>query len=102
VFFAVSSELFCWCIAWFSCFGFCFQYQVNGDQHCPMGPCGLGRTTFLGHLLRDGLINPVKMFVHTYVRPYICTYVRTSTIKHNAATKEIVVFVRVDESFTTI
>ena len=33
---------------------------------------------FLGHLLRDDLINPVKMSVPTYVR--------TSRIKHNAAT----------------
>jgi len=33
------------------------------------------------------------------VRPY---YVRTSTMKHNAATNQRVVFVRVDETFTTI
>jgi len=44
---------------------------------------------FLGHLLTDDLINPVKMSV------------RTSTIKLNAATNQIVVFVNVDESFTT-
>jgi len=49
---------------------------------------------FLGHLLRDDLINPVKMS--------ICPYVRTSTMKHNAATNQIVVFVKVDETFTTI
>ena len=30
------------------------------------------------------------------------TYVRASTIKHNAATNQIVLFVRVDETFTTI
>ena len=34
----------------------------------------------------------------TYVRPYV----RTSTIKLNAATNQIVVFVKVDETFTTI
>jgi len=33
---------------------------------------------------------------------YIRTYVRMSTIKHNAATNQIVVFVEVDETFTTI
>jgi len=32
---------------------------------------------FLGHFLRDDLINPVKMSVRTYVRPFIHTYVRT-------------------------
>jgi len=49
---------------------------------------------FLGHLLRDDLTNRVKMSV----RPYV----RTSTIKLNAATNQIVVFVRVDETFTMI
>jgi len=47
---------------------------------------------FLGHLLRDDLINPVKMSV----RPSVHT---TYTIKHNAATNQIVVFVKVDETF---
>ena len=56
------------------------------------------QTVFLGHLLRDDLINPVKMSVRPYVRPSV----RTSTIKHNAAINQIVVFVRVDETFTTI
>jgi len=46
--------------------------------------------SFLGHLLRDDLINPVKVSV------------RTSTIKLNAATSQIVEFVRVDESFMAI
>jgi len=54
--------------------------------------------TFLGHLLRDDLINPVKMSVREYVRPSV----RTSTMKHNAATKQIVVFVKVDETFMAI
>jgi len=49
----------------------------------------------LGHLL---LINPVKMSVRLSVR----TSVRTSTMKHNAATNQIVEFVRVDETFTMI
>jgi len=49
---------------------------------------------FLGHLLRDDLMNPVKMSV----RPSV----RTSTMKHNAATYQIVIFVKVDETFTTI
>ena len=40
----------------------------------------------------------VRMSVRTYVRPSV----RTSTIKHNAATNQIVEFVRVDETFTTI
>ena len=57
---------------------------------------------FLHHLFRDDLINLVKMSVRPYVRPSICTYVHTSTIKLNAATNQIVVFVRVDEAFTTI
>jgi len=30
------------------------------------------------------------------------TYVRTSSMKHNAATNQIVVFVKVDETFTTM
>jgi len=47
---------------------------------------------FLGHLY--DLINLVKMSVREYVR--------TSTMKHNAATNQIVLFVKVDESFTTI
>jgi len=54
---------------------------------------------FLGHLLRDDLINSVKMSVLTRS---VRTYVRTSTIKLNAARNQIVVFVRVDETFTTI
>jgi len=58
--------------------------------------------TFLGHLLRDDLINPVKMSVLRSVRMYIHPSIHTSTIKLNAATNQIVVFVRVDESFTTI
>jgi len=53
---------------------------------------------FLGHLLRDDLINPVKMSVCTSVRPSI----RTSTMKHNAATNQIVIFVKIDETFMTI
>jgi len=52
---------------------------------------------FLGHLLRDDLINPVKN-----IRSSVRTYVRTSTTKLNAATNQIVVFVRIDETFTTI
>jgi len=58
------------------------------------------------YLLRDDLINPVKMSIHPYVCPYVHTYVRTyvrtSTMKHNAATNQIVVFVKVDETFTMI
>jgi len=57
---------------------------------------------FLGHLLRGDLINPVKMSVHHYVCPSVRTSVRTYTIKLNPATNQIVVFVKVDESFTTI
>jgi len=54
---------------------------------------------FLGH----DLINPVKMSICAYVRTSVRTYVRTSTIKLNAATNnQVVVFVRVGESFTTI
>jgi len=49
---------------------------------------------FLGHLLGDDLINPVKN-----VRPGGGS---TSTIKLNAATNQIVVFIRVDETFTKI
>jgi len=36
------------------------------------------------------------------VRPFVCTSVCTSTIKHDAATKQIVVFVKVNETFTMI
>jgi len=61
--------------------------------------CLLG---FLGHLLRDDLINPVKMSVHMSVRPYVRPYVRTSTIKDNGATDQIVVFVKVDETLMTL
>jgi len=48
------------------------------------------------------LINPVKVSVHPYVRPYVrtpsvCPYVRTSTIELSAATNQMVVFVRVYE-----
>jgi len=57
---------------------------------------------FLGHIQRDDLINPVKMSVHQYVCTYIRPYIRTSTLKHNAATSKIVVFVKVDETFTKI
>ena len=44
------------------------------------------------------------MSVRPYVRvrPDVRTYVRTSTIKLSAATNEIVVFVRVNESFAKI
>jgi len=49
-------------------------------------------TYLLGHLLRDDLINPVKISVHHYVR----------TMKHNAATNQIVAFVKVYETFTNI
>jgi len=53
--------------------------------------------SFLGHLFRDDLINLVKMSVRLsvrmYMRPSICTSVRTyvcmSTIKLNAATNHI-------------
>ena len=40
--------------------------------------------------------------VHPYVHTSVHLYVRTSTMKHNAATNQIVVFVKVDETFTTI
>ena len=58
----------------------------------------------LGHLLRDDLIglNPVKVSVCEYVRTSVRTYVRTSTIKHNAATIQTVESVRVDEAFMKI
>ena len=42
--------------------------------------CACVRSLFLGHLLRDDLINPAKMSVRpsvrTYVRPYFRPYVR--------------------------
>jgi len=56
--------------------------------------------TFLGHLLRDNLISSVKMSVRLYVHTYV--YVHTSTIKLNAAANQIMVFVKVDETFTMI
>jgi len=49
-------------------------------------------SAFFGHLRHD-LINPVKMSA----RPYV----HMSTIKLNAATNQIVVFVKVDETFMT-
>ena len=74
-----------------------FRVMVKmGKRHG--SACRYDCTFLLGHLLRDDLINPVKMSVRTSVRPYV----RTSTIKHNAATNQIVEFVRVDETFTTI
>jgi len=36
------------------------------------------------------------------VRLYVHTYVHMSTMKHNVATNQIVVFVKVDETFTMI
>jgi len=43
------------------------------------------------------------MSVRPYVRTYVQRpYVRTSTIKLDAATNQIVVFVKVDETFKTI
>jgi len=42
------------------------------------------------------------MSVHPSVRTYVRPYIRKSTNKLNAATNQIVVFVRVDESFMTI
>jgi len=77
---------------------------VNPDWFYLSGtgsPCSPGQRAgkrLLGHLLRDDLINLVKLSV----RPSIRAYVRTSIMKHNAATNQIVVFVRVDETFTTI
>jgi len=44
----------------------------------------------------------VRLYVHTSIHTYVRTYVCTSTIKHNAATNQIVVFVKVDETFTMI
>ena len=76
-----------WCI--FPCGE--IRQPVDQESIRPVGD-------FLGHLLRDDLINPVKMSV----RPYVRMYVRTSTIKLNAATNQIVVFVKVHETFTTI
>jgi len=52
--------------------------------------------------LRDDLINLVKMSVRTSIRPYVHPFVHTSTMKHNAATNQIVMFVKVDETFTMI
>jgi len=66
---------------------------------------GLCVFSFLAHLLRDDLINLVKMYVRitTSIRTYVRrTSIGTSTIKLNAATNQIVIFVKVDESFTTI
>jgi len=42
------------------------------------------------------------MSVRTYVRTYVRTNMRTSTIKLDAATNQIVAFVRVDEKFMAI
>ena len=71
-----------------------FPCPTRTEKRSPPSP-------FLGHLLRDDLINPVKMSV----RPsdlVSMPYVRTSTIKLNAATNQIVVFVKVDETFTMV
>jgi len=80
------------------------------DEHVCLPICLLTYLTndmtelnqFLGHLLRDDLINPAKMSIRPYVRPSVRPSVRTSTIKHNAFTNQIVVFVKIDETFTTI
>jgi len=68
----------------------------------PVSKIGVFMPPFLGHLLRDDLINLVKMSVRPSVRPYVRPSFRRSTINHNAATNQIVEFVRVDETFTTI
>ena len=71
----------------------CQQIDIDDMQFGFMK--GYGTTdAILGHFLRDDLINPVKMSIHPYVR--------TSTMKHNAATNQILVFIMVDETFTTI
>jgi len=57
----------------------------------------------LGHLLRDYLINAVKMSVRPYVRTSVLTYVhRPQSNTMQPQLNQIVVFVRVDETFTTI
>jgi len=50
---------------------------------------------FLGHLLRDDLINAVKMSFREYVRPYV----RNETQRSHKP-NSLVVFVKVDETFT--
>jgi len=67
---------------------------VGNNTPVSIQPYGNINVSFLDHLLRDDLINPVKMSVRGSVR--------MSTMKHNAATNQIVVFVKVDETFTTI
>jgi len=56
---------------------------------------------FLGRLLRNDLINPVKMSVRPSVRTSVRTYVRPQSNSMQPQTK-LVIFVGVDETFTTI
>jgi len=61
----------------------------------------------LGHLKPGNNVRPsvclsVRPSVRTSIRPYVRLYVHMSTIKFNAATNQIVLFVKVNETFTTI
>ena len=40
------------------------------------------KSQFLGHLLRDDVINPVKMSVRPYVRPYVHKYHNQTQCSH--------------------
>jgi len=64
----------------------------------PRASSGTVHITLLisSHLISSDLTWPVRYC------DWSCPSVRTSTIRHNAATNQIVVFVKVDETFTTI
>jgi len=96
----ISTE-FCGAISTQFCFTYLPRWVTATPRRLYARFCHAIPVPYLGHLLkrkRDDLINPVKMSVRMSVR----LSVRTSTIKHNAATNQIVVFVKVDETFTTI
>jgi len=81
------------------------RHGIPGRWKCETGKCGTGKfgNRKLRHVWHNLVFRssperwpnkPGKMSV----RPYV----RTSTMKHNAATNQIVVFAKVDETFTTI
>jgi len=77
------------------------EVLVTFAQYFSQATNGIKTFRFLNYLLTDDLINPVKMSVGEYV-PSVPPSVQTSMMKHNAATNQIVVFVKVDQTFTMI
>jgi len=75
----------------------CFSFQT--DNHVIASPLSFRSSPERWPNKPGKNVRPsVRTYIHPSVRPYVCT----STIKLSVATNEIVVFVKVDETFTTI